>query len=419
MKKSPCFQRCRRLILAVLVLLVLTLIDQYIGWRQGPRPVGDLRYYNWDTNTLWRLKPSISATVGSHVYHTNSAGFRGEEEYSIPSSHDFRILVLGDSRTYGMAVSDHETYSYRLQTELREMGLDVEVINAGTPGYTAVQCRAKLEQLLDYRPDVAVFAVGYNDRRYLLLTEPDSQETFRRTAQLREFMDVVHWSNTLFAISHRIQQRKLQSLRDDPPPLDTVSVRVPESVFREEIQRAISISRENGVNLFFLLIHQNPTVFAPVEEAAGIFRDGQYEEALDVLNQAEADLHVAAFAYCHYLQGVCYRALGREEKARGSFSKHRPLGSLHGEAILRSEGCYFQIIREVAAAENVPVLDSREAIANTNEYFGARFIDECHYDELGHALIGEALAQRLEELYFSPPTVDPVTDFPKQPSSQE
>ncbi|MFH1739549.1 MAG: GDSL-type esterase/lipase family protein [bacterium] len=375
--------------------------------------------------------------INGRAFSTDSAGFRGEEEYSIPASHKIRILLVGDSRTYGMAVSDDSTYAHILQSELRGAGHDAETINTGTPGYTAVQCRAKLEQLLHYKPDIVVFAAGYNDRRYLLSTPPDSSKTFRRTACLRRFLDTLQRSNIFFAISFELGQRRLRTLRDNPPPLDRVEVRVPEAVFREEIQRCISICRENDIDMFFLLIQQEPFTFGIVEDAAQRIERKEYQDALNILNKSEPDIPIAAVAFCHYLQGICYRALGKEEQACEWFADHQPVGSLHGEAILRNEARYFGIIREIALRENIPVLDSRDAVNAINEqiddpaiqnlleraeeenrllmdgselnprvdgrvtdmddFFRARFIDGCHYDELGHALIGKALAEKLEE----------------------
>ena len=52
----------------------------------------------------------------------------------------FRILALGDSQTFGFGVLDHAPYPVRLQQLLAEHrpDLDIQVVNAGVPGYGTV-----------------------------------------------------------------------------------------------------------------------------------------------------------------------------------------------------------------------------------------------------------------------------------------
>ena len=133
----------------------------------------------------------------------------------------FRIITFGDSRTYGIHVADQETFSHVLQTELKKQQIDAQVLNSGTPGYTAVQCLAKLKQLLKFQPDIAILAVGYNDRRYLVLTSPDSPENFRQIAALRRGMQILGISNIFFAITHELGSNALKKT-GEPPPLDQV-----------------------------------------------------------------------------------------------------------------------------------------------------------------------------------------------------
>jgi len=75
-----------------------------------------------------------------------------------------RVLALGDSCTFGVGVDNDETWPALLQEMLRENGLDVEVINAGVPGYTAFQgLRFLKERGIELRPDLVVVCFGFND----------------------------------------------------------------------------------------------------------------------------------------------------------------------------------------------------------------------------------------------------------------
>ena len=120
------------------------------------------------------MKGSYRGEAFGKPVHTGAVGFRGPEEYPVKPAHACRILAIGDSRTYGFGVHDDETFAAVAQAGLRSRGLDAEVINAGVHGFSAPQCRVHLANLLKYRPDVVIFAPGYNDR-YLVVRPPDSE----------------------------------------------------------------------------------------------------------------------------------------------------------------------------------------------------------------------------------------------------
>lgn len=433
----PQTPRQKKLAFALILVLIYLAIEGLAGSIYDKESDPNFRAFVWDVRTLWKLKPNFRGPTYGHNVRINAAGFRGTDEYTLEPNHAARIIAIGDSRTYGFEVPDESTFCHVLQTELRGKGVDAEVINAGTHGYSAAQCRVKLEQLLAYKPRVVVFSAGYNDRRYLLLTPPDSEASFRRIAYLRKCVEALQWSNILYAVSTELAIRKLRGLLDHPPPLDQVPIRVPPEVFRDELRRVVNLCREHRIQLVFLMIEQNPSVFEPVEQAARLLDENQAGAALELLEKAEPDLHVAALAFCHYLMGMCCRALGDETKAREYFAAHKPLGSLHGEAVLRREEPYLEIYREIARECAVPRVDSREAVTRINEYvqepaidafldqaeengwkliddseaiprqdglvtdlenfFRARFMDECHLDPVGHILIGKALARVIGE----------------------
>lgn len=91
--------------------------------------------------------------------HINSLGLRGPEiELNKPEGVT-RILVLGDSYTYGVFVNDHETYCAVFQELLRKEGHKVEVINAGyADGWGPQEHYAWLmNRGLKFDPDIIVY----------------------------------------------------------------------------------------------------------------------------------------------------------------------------------------------------------------------------------------------------------------------
>ncbi len=92
----------------------------------------------------------------------NSLGFRGDE---LRSSADTRVLLIGDSYTFGQGVDDDETIAVRLQQLLNQSeNVGIEVINAGVYAYGALQAKGMAMRHWDtIRPDVVVFTHCGND----------------------------------------------------------------------------------------------------------------------------------------------------------------------------------------------------------------------------------------------------------------
>jgi lysophospholipase L1-like esterase len=72
----------------------------------------------------------------SQTVSTNNLGYRGKDFSATKPENTKRILVLGDSMTFGLGVSDSETYPAVLEEIIKKSRPDVEVINAGfTDGF--------------------------------------------------------------------------------------------------------------------------------------------------------------------------------------------------------------------------------------------------------------------------------------------
>lgn len=111
-------------------------------------------------------RPAISGKRVSSEFEyafTHSAqGMRGPEEFTKerPPGTTMRVLVLGDSFTYGVGVADDEIFVDRLRRALP----GVEFINAGCSGYGQREQLAILDQLgAALRPDLIIATFFWND----------------------------------------------------------------------------------------------------------------------------------------------------------------------------------------------------------------------------------------------------------------
>jgi GDSL-like Lipase/Acylhydrolase family len=114
-----------------------------------------------------RLAPNYDGWFAGVPAHTNSLGFRDTREYSLQKSPGtFRILVLGDSVTFGHGATDETSYPYLLEQRLREWrpGVKWEVWNLGIPGYNTAQELAYLGEVGErYAPDLVIVGFFLND----------------------------------------------------------------------------------------------------------------------------------------------------------------------------------------------------------------------------------------------------------------
>jgi len=108
----------------------------------------------------WALRPNITNQIvfQNKILNTNSKGIRGKIEYNYEKNPNrTRILILGDSFTFGKGVSDTETYPYYLQ----QMLPNTEIINFAVSAYGHDQMLIYLlEEGLKYHPDIVLLGFG-------------------------------------------------------------------------------------------------------------------------------------------------------------------------------------------------------------------------------------------------------------------
>ena len=127
-----------------------------------------------------RHKPSSMARLMGVDVSINADGLRDDSRNG-RSADATKILMLGDSITFGWGVPQNETVSQRLESSLSQgMGRAVSVINSGVGNYNTSMEVAWFEQYgLAMKPDLVVLNVFINDAE-----EPPTPA-------------VVHWYDTI------------------------------------------------------------------------------------------------------------------------------------------------------------------------------------------------------------------------------
>ncbi|RMD99393.1 MAG: SGNH/GDSL hydrolase family protein [Deltaproteobacteria bacterium] len=140
----------------------------WAGFRRLHRPTGSPK-------TLYALAPGAREVLDHGalwggkrpiVYAIAPPGIRGESPEVPKPAETFRILVLGDSVTFGFGVAQEDTYPRRLEQALQARFPDrrVEVINAGVGGYSIYNETGWMEEYgMSLAPDAVLVGFCMND----------------------------------------------------------------------------------------------------------------------------------------------------------------------------------------------------------------------------------------------------------------
>src|SRR5206468_9067960 len=114
-----------------------------------------------------RLAAGYDGWFAGVPVHVNSLELRDPREYELAKrANTFRILVLGDSVTFGHGSVYEHTYPYLLEQRLHQWqpNVDWQVWNAAVPGYNTSQELAQLIEVGDrFKPDLVVVGFYGND----------------------------------------------------------------------------------------------------------------------------------------------------------------------------------------------------------------------------------------------------------------
>jgi lysophospholipase L1-like esterase len=162
----------RKLLTITLPVMVVAALVAAAGLEVWVRAVWEPRkgnpgFFLTDARRGQRLAANYSGWFAGVPVHINSLELRDPREYDVakgPST--FRILVLGDSVTFGHGSVYEHTYPYLLEQRLKAWRPDIDwqVWNAAVPGYNTSQELAHLEEVAPrFHPDLVIVGFFEND----------------------------------------------------------------------------------------------------------------------------------------------------------------------------------------------------------------------------------------------------------------
>lgn len=221
----------------------------------------------------YALTPNYVSHDG--LTHHNNYGFRGKPITIKKAKGKFRIITLGGSTTYTTKVkNDEKTYPFLLGSILRNTHnhQNVEVINAGVPGYESFQTLINLQfKALELNPDLIIYYHGVNDVGARLVSpetyhsdnshikrpwQERSNPVFLKSILLRFIMTRLTGISFEPAISQFFwKDTSLEGLMSEEyhpilgdTPINTLKKNKP-IYFQRNLESAIAISRHYGIKV--------------------------------------------------------------------------------------------------------------------------------------------------------------------------
>ncbi len=383
---------------------------------------------------LYTLENGQARTADARQKYFNKETFSAKKQ-----ANTFRVFCFGGSTTYGHPFDGRTAFPRWLEELLRESAPSTkfEVINAGGISYASYRIVPLIKETLTYQPDLMVVYTGHNEfletRTYSKLINRPGSITFilEQLAKLRVYYVLKRLIEPLFTTARAKEQvnrpvlpEEVAAILDkssgldlyhrDKAFLDRVCAH-----FQENLERMADLCSSAGVPLIFVMPPSNLRDFSPFKsehapdltlsqkkliqgailEAERLIKEGNYDEALDKL--ADAERLDSVYAELHYWKAKALLGLRRPKEAYESFVQAKDLDV----APLRIISPLEDKLR-VVAEKKIPLLPFKTAIqdiaalrrngspAPGNE----SFLDHVHPTIERHQLLAELLLSKIAEM---------------------
>lgn len=361
-----------------------------------------------DPALVWRLRSGLSTEFEGHHVRTNEHHVRGPS-FAVPKpAGRLRVVAMGASPTFGWGVAEQYAYPVVMQRKLRLLaGLDVEVINGGTPGYTTWQgLRWLRSRVLAWSPDVVTVAYDLNDldRFRFFNNDGRADEAQRPDSAFR-----VAAQNALNrSAAYRLLRRGLMGAASRRGAFDPEAMprRVPLADYERNLIAINDVCREHGIDVVYLKMPINlPFDRLNVVDAAGaaewakkgatLLADGKFTEAREALLRSRDLDPTIVDTHRDLLESE--RRLGLKDEAVKTGDLIPFIAAFRDRADLD----YNRAVEDVARRTGRPLVDAVaafEADGRGDALWNSRE-DPFHPNRNGHHIVGWEAAQKLVEVF--------------------
>ncbi|MEM6632752.1 MAG: SGNH/GDSL hydrolase family protein [Bacteroidota bacterium] len=194
------------------------------------------------------------------TFRIDSLGFRATTPLEYQENEaSYNIVCVGGSTTFGVNVSDYQTWPFLLQDTL---GKEFRVYNLGVPGYSTLEAMLQLTTIVpELDPDLIIFFQGWNDLHYYHVRPKTSMYHWHvnmvREGVLVQSTPITRWYEALFLF--RLSRRIGRYLSQTTPlfPRKTVQTyRVPDpyidSLYTRNLQTLNTLAKHLEAQPLFI-----------------------------------------------------------------------------------------------------------------------------------------------------------------------
>ena len=301
----------------------------------------DPKEFAWTQHPYLVYYPTPNYQKGQ-TYH-NSLGYRNDEISLEKPGNVYRIVALGGSSTYDVTIQDNKkTFTAQLEKLLKEKyGYpNVEVVNAGVPGYNSWEILINLEfRVLDLDPDLVIIYENTNDV-HARLVEPSAYRgddsgrrqswqippvpVWEHSALLRILSRMTNFTRQVsvddFVSSPTFLSWPYESrlMENDADPA-TILEKNPPIYFRRNLENMIAISEEHDIDVLFVTWAYSPYLN---DYASKAYYQKGFQENNEVVKDVANRHHIPLFDFAAVMpQDARYWADGRHVNEAGALEK--------------------------------------------------------------------------------------------------
>jgi len=309
----------------------------------------------------WTPHPYLSyyPTPGyrkGQTFH-NSLGYRNNEFPLEKPGGVYRIVALGGSSTYDVRIEDNnQTFTAQLEKLLKEeYGYQqVEVINAGVPGYNSWEILTNLEfRVLDLDPDLVIIYEGTNDVHARLVAPSAYRGDNAGRRQVWQIPPVALWQQSalLRIVSRRMNFTRQVSVDDfvssatywswpfefrlsgGDAEATEILEKNPPVYLQRNLENMIAIAREQDVKIMLVTWAYSPYLN---DYASKAYYQQGFQENNQVVIEVANSHHIPLFDFVKVMsQDAQYWADGRHNNEAGALVKATLFAEfIHNEGLI-------------------------------------------------------------------------------------
>ncbi len=115
--------------------------------------------YVEDPELFYRFKSNGELSQNGDVFYTDPNGFRILDPEDYPQADDQIILFIGDSQTFGWLLRTEDTFAYKTEVQLQQLGHDIHTVNASSPGWNVWHYQTLLDLGGDLYPNLTAVVI--------------------------------------------------------------------------------------------------------------------------------------------------------------------------------------------------------------------------------------------------------------------